>query len=173
MRKVIGISTSGVAALLSVLKEYLDSDEPIDSFQLANKPKLESSLKTPFQRPEKSTFREDLIDKAACLFYLLVENHILPTNGNKRLATHALLIVLFINQYEIKTEPENLYNLSIDVTQATKAGKKQRQIISRVKSFLRQHIQHHPREIDPEVKIDFERFLQLWETTSGDFVALW
>jgi death-on-curing family protein len=159
MREVVGLTFTGIKATLMILEEFLKTDEPIDPYHLINKSKLEASLKTPFQRPTKTSFKEDIIDKTALLFYLLVENHVLPTNGNKRLATHALLMTLYINNYRLVISQHKLYDLSITVTQLVKNGKKQELVLRHIRGFLRNNIRSMRKKVDPIFKEDFDTFL--------------
>ncbi len=143
MSSVIGLTPPAIEGALQVLETNLKADEPVDSFALCNKKKLDSSLKTPFQRPEKTAFVDDLIEKSSLLFILLIENHVLPTNGNKRLATLSLLLMLYINGYVIMSSPVDLYYLAIEVTELSRNRVKIEDILQIVQSFVLSNIQKH------------------------------
>lgn len=148
MHNVIGLTPISIESIIFYLKKHLITDEPIDSFEFCNFSKLDSSLKTPFQRPFCATFHSDLIEKTSLTFFLLIENHILPTNGNKRLATMSLLVMLDINGAECTATNDELYQLAVYVAQAQKNNIKVPVIIKNIQEILTKKVQLKPLSSD-------------------------
>lgn len=147
MPEVVGIIPLGASIVVNYLRK-LDTDEPVDPFSLCNKGKLDSCLKTPFQRPPKEDFFEDLIEKSSLLFFLLIENHVLPTNGNKRLAVHMFLMCIYANGYKAQASDKELYDLALSVTTDVREGKSMNQVLNNLQDFCRKHV--IPSETLPE-----------------------
>jgi death-on-curing family protein len=91
--------------------ELMEWDEPIPSFNTRYPDKLESCVETPFQTYDKKSLYKGLIGKAAILFYLMVKNHPFQ-NGNKRIAIMTLLDFLYLNDYWLSIDSQELYNFA-------------------------------------------------------------
>ena len=61
---------------------------------------LESAINTPFQTYGGEELYPTLLDKASRLCFGLVKNHPF-VDGNKRIGTHAMLVFLALNGYEL------------------------------------------------------------------------
>jgi prophage maintenance system killer protein len=137
---MIGLKDNDVGVIIDFLQTR-NYDEPIDSLENCNKNKLVSSLKTPFQRTDLDDGREDFIDKSSEIFYLLIENHCLPLNGNKRVATQCLLVLADINGYRINSTDIRLYSMSLVITYLSKHSVAKDEITEDVKDFLRETLE--------------------------------
>jgi len=84
--------------------------EPIPPFHLVNKNLLESALGRLSHSFGKELY-PTIEKKATVLFYSLVKNHPFP-NGNKRIATTALLTFLFVNGYWLDCKRRELYSIA-------------------------------------------------------------
>jgi death on curing protein len=88
-------------------------EEPMPSFSSTNIGALESSLSQ-----IKQEYYNELVCKAANLFYFLIKNHPFE-NGNKRMAV-ALLILFFMNNgYWLEMDSTTLYKMAIWVASST------------------------------------------------------
>lgn len=159
MGHVVGLTPLNIKIIIDYLRENLETDEPVDAFTFCNKAKLDACLKTPFQRPEKETQLDEVVEKTSLVFYFLVENHVLPTNGNKRLATHAFLSMAYINNYEISASETDLYGLSLSVTQLTKQGEKQENVVDHIKNFAKRTFTHTDHGMLEQLRPYFEEYL--------------
>ncbi len=164
MRRVIGLTPLAIHTIIDFLRQNLRTDEPVDAFSVCNLSKLHASLAAPFQRPKKASFSDTLFEKTALTFFLLIENHILPTNGNKRLATMGLLLMLSINGYELNVSQNELYQLAIKVTEMCRAREKQVKTLETIHTFLKEHSHENDK---PETQLhvafekDFDEYLEL------------
>ena len=61
---------------------------------------LDSAINTPFQTYDSEELYPTLLDKASRLCFGLVKNHPF-VDGNKRIGTHAMLVFLALNGYEL------------------------------------------------------------------------
>ena len=68
---------------------------------------LESALSNPFQSFGGEELYPSIQAKAAQLCYGLVKNHAM-VDGNKRLGTHAMLVFLALNGYELRYSQKDL-----------------------------------------------------------------
>ena len=68
---------------------------------------LDSAINTPFQSFGGTEFYPTIDDKAARLGYGLIKNHPF-IDGNKRIGTHAMLVLLEINQISVEYEDDDL-----------------------------------------------------------------
>jgi death-on-curing family protein len=110
----IGLTFDSVETAVQTLQSK-SFEEPVPSFSFCNLNKLESSLKTPFQRPILKSERSDFCEKAALLFCLLIENHAFP-NANKRIAVVSLVTMADINGYKLNMSDIRLYAMAMSVT---------------------------------------------------------
>jgi death-on-curing protein len=75
---------------------------------------LESALETPFQSFGGEDLYPSTQAKAARLCYGLVKNHAM-VDGNKRIGTHAMLVFLALNGYELEYTQKELSDTILDV----------------------------------------------------------
>lgn len=75
---------------------------------------LDAALKAPLQTFDKCELFPSIIDKAAHLAYGLIKNHPF-VDGNKRIATHAMLIFLSLNGINLYYEDEELIDIILKV----------------------------------------------------------
>jgi death-on-curing protein len=75
---------------------------------------LDSALETPFQSFGGEELYPSTQAKAARLCYGLVKNHAM-VDGNKRIGTHAMLVFLALNGYEIEYTQKELSDTILDV----------------------------------------------------------
>jgi death-on-curing protein len=75
---------------------------------------LESALETPFQSFGGEELYPSTQAKAARLCYGLVKNHAM-VDGNKRIGTHAMLVFLALNGYELEYTQKELSDTILDV----------------------------------------------------------
>jgi death-on-curing protein len=75
---------------------------------------LESALETPFQSFGGKELYPSIQAKAARLCYGLVKNHAM-IDGNKRIGTHAMLVFLALNGYELEYTQKELSDTILEV----------------------------------------------------------
>ena len=75
---------------------------------------LESAVSAPFQTFGGQDLYPTLFDKAAQLLYGLNKNHSF-VDGNKRIAVHAMLVFLLINDIRIEYTQDDIVTLSLAV----------------------------------------------------------
>ena len=75
---------------------------------------LDSALETPFQSFGGDELYPTIQAKAARLGYGLIKNHCM-IDGNKRIGTHAMLVLLALNGIELKYTQKELYETILDV----------------------------------------------------------
>lgn len=134
--EVIYYLTSGhIENIAHIIAEALlnRKAEPIPPFSTRNLNLLESAL----QRP-RSYFGQELYPtlprKAAVLFYSLIKNHPFP-NGNKRIATSALLVFLHVNDCWLNVRRGDLVKMAKRVA----SSKNQKLIERRVEEWIQAH----------------------------------
>lgn len=76
-------------------------------FGLRDKNLLESALKSPLQTYDKIELYPSIIKKIARLAYGLTKNHPF-IDGNKRIAAHCMLVLLQLNDIQIKYSQQEL-----------------------------------------------------------------
>ena len=75
---------------------------------------LDSALETPFQSFGGDELYPTIQAKAARLGYGLIKNHCM-IDGNKRIGTHAIFVVLALDGIELKYMQKELYETILDV----------------------------------------------------------
>ncbi|MDO5044542.1 MAG: type II toxin-antitoxin system death-on-curing family toxin [Coriobacteriia bacterium] len=75
---------------------------------------LDSALAMPLQSFDGEDLYPTLIDKASRLAFGLIRNHPF-IDGNKRIGTHAMLVLLMLNGVELLYEDEELISIILDV----------------------------------------------------------
>ena len=74
---------------------------------------LDSALSMPFQTFGGQELYPSLIEKAARLGYSLIKNHAF-VDGNKRIGTHAMLVLLDINNIDLDYQDDELIKIIYD-----------------------------------------------------------
>lgn len=158
----LGLTDNTIKSILDTLVSLQDYyREPITLYKDCDKEKLFTALRIPFQRPLKSDPRKDFIEKAAELFYLLIEDHPL-VNGNKRLATLSLLVMARLNNLRIDSTDKKIYHLAMKVATKTKEGGNKENITKNIRKFIQENLDSHRtynRKLLASLKLDFKRFL--------------
>lgn len=80
---------------------------------------LESAVETPFQSFGGKELYPTIQAKAARLGYGLIKNHPM-IDGNKRIGTHAMLVLLALNGIELEYSQKELYEMILDVAASQK-----------------------------------------------------
>ena len=112
---VISISLSEYIRLFKFAQEiHANNAEPIPELNQANIPKIETALNQPFQTFDGVDLYKGFVHKAACLFYLIINNHVM-NNGNKRMACMTLSYFCVKNTYLLNIPPKNLEKLAKEV----------------------------------------------------------
>jgi death-on-curing protein len=75
---------------------------------------LDSAIRQPFQTFDNVELYPGVIDKAVRLGYGLITNHPF-IDGNKRIGTHAMLVMLDINGINLQYNDEDLINLILEI----------------------------------------------------------
>lgn len=75
---------------------------------------LDAALKAPLQTFDKCELFPSIIDKAAHLAFGIIKNHPF-VDGNKRIATHAMLIFLSLNGIMLSYEDEEFIDIILKV----------------------------------------------------------
>lgn len=75
---------------------------------------LESAVNAPFQTFGGQDLYKTIFDKAAHLAYGLTKNHGF-VDGNKRVALHAMLVYLMVNDIDVEYTQEELVQLGLDI----------------------------------------------------------
>lgn len=112
---------SDIEIIHSIISEkFKGVGEPIPSFELAKKDKLDALINA----PKRSFFGIDayptIYHKAAIIFYLINKDQIFA-NGNKRMSTACLIIFLAINGKDLNIDPDELTSKALEISQ-TEAG---------------------------------------------------
>lgn len=118
-------------------QEKLRFSEPIPDFSTRYPGKLESCLRTPFQKYEKKSLYKGLSRKAAVMFYLMIKNHPF-LNGNKRIAMTSVFVLLYKNKKWIEVDNQELYNFAVWVAQSN--AKLKNQVIDAIEKFFDTYI---------------------------------
>ncbi|WP_278972218.1 type II toxin-antitoxin system death-on-curing family toxin [Mobiluncus mulieris] len=75
---------------------------------------LESAIATPLQGFSGADLYPTIIDKATQLAFGLIRNHPF-IDGNKRIGTHAMLVLLYLNEIELAYEDDELIQIILNV----------------------------------------------------------
>lgn len=75
---------------------------------------LDSAIHQPFQTFDDMELYPSVVDKAVRLGYGLITNHPF-IDGNKRIGTHAMLVLLAINGIELQYDDEDLIDLILKI----------------------------------------------------------
>lgn len=75
---------------------------------------LDSAVFSPLQSFDDQDLYPGLIDKASRLAFGLISNHPF-IDGNKRVGTHAMLLLLYLNDMELAYEDEDLIQIILRI----------------------------------------------------------
>jgi len=118
----------------SYFSEY---KEPIPTFDKHIPALLDSALALPRVTFGRKELYETLEAKGAVMFYALIKNHPFP-NGNKRIATTALLVFLYLNNHWLESEQKGIYTWAVRI--AKSEAKERDKIIKDVTAWLHKNI---------------------------------
>lgn len=79
---------------------------------------LDSACNAPFQRFDNQELFPTIQQKSARLAYGLIKNHPF-VDGNKRIGTHVMLILLALNGIELNYTQEELYTIILKIASGT------------------------------------------------------
>ena len=80
---------------------------------------LDSALQSPFQTFDGEDLFPSVQVKAARLGYGLIKNHCM-IDGNKRIGAHSMLVLLALNEIELKYTQKELYEMILEVASGEK-----------------------------------------------------
>jgi len=121
----------------SLAQKLMEWGEPIPPFDTRFPERLESCLKTPFQRYDGKSLYRGLVGKGAILFYLMVKNHPFQ-NGNKRVAIMTLLYFLYRNGRWINVANNTLYEFANHVAESD--PRVRQKIMVKIRTFIRRNM---------------------------------
>jgi len=113
------------------------TEEEIPSFETRYKGVLESCLKQPLQSFEDGDCYPTALDKIAMMYYMLIKNHPFQ-NGNKRIATVALLVFCWSNDLNIDPTNEQIKRLALTIAKSN--PKDREKIIIKIKKYVKKYI---------------------------------
>src|SRR3989339_120920 len=111
--------------------------EPIPPFKNHNPHLLESSINLPRASFGRKDLYPNISTKSAVLFYSIIKNHPFD-NGNKRIATAALLVFLYLNGYWILDPKKAIYKEALKV--AASSSQDREKTLKEVEVWLRNHL---------------------------------
>ena len=94
--------------------------EPIPDFQNHNHHLLESALAVPQATFGGQDLYPTVAAKGAAMFYSLIKNHPF-SNGNKRLATTALLVFFYLNNRWLDSEQKGVYTWAVRIAESKRS----------------------------------------------------
>ena len=118
-------------------QELMDYGEPIPPFNTRFPERLESCLKTPFQKFDNKSLYAGIVLKAAMLFYLMIKNHPFQ-NGNKRVAVLTLLVFLSENGRWLKVDNLTLYTFAKEIAESDPT--KIKEAVEKIVDFITVHV---------------------------------
>lgn len=133
---IIDLPLGGFIALFKFTQEiHSKNKEPIPELNSDNIPKIETALNQPFQTFDGIQLYKGLVKKAAILFYLIIDNHVI-NNGNKRMACITLSFFCFINKYNLEIDPDILESLAKEVA----SPHNHELMLKRIEQAIRKHL---------------------------------
>ncbi|MBQ3300290.1 MAG: type II toxin-antitoxin system death-on-curing family toxin [Ruminococcus sp.] len=93
-------------------------DETGGSHGLRDEGLPDSACNAPFQRFDNQELFPTIQQKSARLAYGLIKNHPF-VDGNKRIGTHVMLILLALNGIELNYTQEELYTIILEIASGT------------------------------------------------------
>ena len=118
-------------------QELMDYGEPIPPFNTRFPDRLESCLKTPFQKFDNKSLYSGIVLKTAVIFYLMIKNHPFQ-NGNKRVAVLAILYFLSENGRWIKVDNHTLYEFAKKIAESD--ASKSKETIQIIVDFINNYV---------------------------------
>src|SRR3989344_8689945 len=118
----------------SLAQELMEYGEPIPAFNTRFPDRLESCLKTPFQKFSNRSLYRGIVGKGSALFYFMIKNHPFQ-NGNKRVAVMTLLYFLYRNKRWITVNNDGLYVFANSIAESNPANSQRE--ISKIRAFIR------------------------------------
>ena len=125
----------------ALAQELMQWDEPIPPFETRFPDRLESCLRTPFQRFSGKSLYRGLSGKGAILFYFMIKNHPFQ-NGNKRVAIMTLLYFLSRNDWWLNVNNEVLYEFANEVAASDPVDKNI--VVRKIRTFIRKYLIRFP-----------------------------
>jgi death-on-curing protein len=116
--------------------------DPISKFLEHDREKLESTLDNPAKTFDGKDLYPTFVKKAAILYYGLVKNHCF-SNGNKRTATAALLVFLYINNFGINGFKQEVEDYLVSLAQrvaASHGNENMQDFLSEIERWLNIHL---------------------------------
>ena len=135
-RIIVSISSQEFFQVLKYAQAIHEGkDEPIPELNNSNIPKIETALNQPFQTFDGIELYKGFNNKAAYLFYLIIDNHVL-NNGNKRMACLILSYFCALNRLTFNIPDKVLRKLAKEV-----ASPHDHDImIEKIKSTIRRYV---------------------------------
>lgn len=118
-------------------QELMDYGEPIPPFNTRFPDRLESCLKTPFQKFDSKSLYSGIVLKTAMLFYLMIKNHPFQ-NGNKRVAVLTTLYFLSENGRWLKADNLTFYKFAKEIAESDPT--KTKETVQKIVDFINTHI---------------------------------
>lgn len=112
-------------------------DDPISPFEEHTIALLDSALNLPRATFDGRELYPTLVDKATILYYTLNRNHPFR-NGNKRIATAALLVFLYINDRWLDAAIQEITNKTLEVARSESRARKA--VLASIKSWITDHL---------------------------------
>lgn len=110
--------------------KLLASDEKLQTSSIIrDKNLLESAVNNPFQTFDGEDLYSTIFDKAAQLAYGLAKNHGF-VDGNKRVAIHAMLVYLLINDFDTDFSQEELVEIGMNLAENKISAEKLSKLLS-------------------------------------------
>ncbi len=135
---IVGLSVPQIENVAHVLAgELMEYGEPIPAFNTRFPDRLESCLRTPFQKFSGKSLYRGVVGKGSILFYLMVKNHPFQ-NGNKRVAVMALLYFLYRNARWITVDNDTLYVFANTIAESDPVNSQRE--IAKIRAFIRKYI---------------------------------
>ena len=140
VKEVSLVAVESVAHALA--QKLMEWGEPIPPFDTRYPERLESCLRTPFQKYDGKSLYRGLVGKGAILLYLMIKNHPFQ-NGNKRVAIMTLLYFLYRNARWIDVPNEELYRFANHVAESMPSVRLK--IMVEIRSFIRKNLVRYGR----------------------------
>lgn len=118
-------------------QQLMDWGEPIPAFNTRFPDRLESCLKTPFQKFDRKSLYPGLIAKASALFYFMIKNHPFQ-NGNKRVAVMTLFYFLYKNGWWLNVTNDSLYEFANEVAKSKPQNRDK--VMKEIRSYIRKYL---------------------------------
>ena len=99
---------------------FAQFDEPIPDFATHNHHLLESALALPQATFGGKDLYPSVAAKGSVMFYSLIKNHPF-SNGNKRLATTALLVFFYLNDFWLDSEQKGVYTWAVRIAESKRS----------------------------------------------------